>query len=180
MADRHGDAAFVAADEAAARRGEPQAFGRLLRRWDHDLRGVAWAVVRDAHAVDDVCQAAYEKAFRSIDRFAGDSSMKTWLHSIVYRAAIDHTRREGIRRHETLDAVAATAGPASTSDSAIGHLEVLDTFGRLDPETRAMVMLTGVAGLSFDEVAAICGVARGTVASRVSRARTRLRTEAMS
>ncbi|MGH1501915.1 MAG: RNA polymerase sigma factor [Acidimicrobiales bacterium] len=167
-------------DLDAARRGDPRAFGRLLRAWDADLRGVAWSVVRNADAVDDVCQSAYEKAFRQIDGFAGDSSMKTWLHSIVYRTAIDHTRRETLRRHESLDAVAATPGPASTSDSALDHLEVVDAFGRLDPETRAMVMLTGVAGLSFDEVAEIIGVARGTVASRVSRARTRLRQEALS
>lgn len=169
--------AFVASDEQAARRGDPAAFGRLLRRWDHDLRGVAWSVVRSPEATDDVLQSAYEKAFRSVDGFAGDSSMKTWLHSIVYRTAIDHARYEARRRHEGLETLERTPSPRSTSDAAVGHLEVVDAMSTLDPETRAMVMLTGVAGLSFDEVAEITGVARGTVASRVSRARKRLRSE---
>ena len=53
----------------------------MIRQWDHDLRGVVWAVVRSSHATDDVMQTAYEKAFRSLDRFGGRSAMKTWLHS---------------------------------------------------------------------------------------------------
>ena len=164
-------------DLDAARRGDPRAFGRLLRAWDADLRGVAWAVVRNADAVDDVCQSAYEKAFRQIDGFAGDSSMKTWLHSIVYRSAIDHLRYEGRRRHDGIDTLERTPSKASTSDTALGHLEIASVLSTLDPETRAMVMMTGPAGLSFDEVAEITGVPRGTVSSRVSRARAKLREE---
>lgn len=170
----------VAADIAAARRGEPSAFGRLLRQWDHDMRGVAWAVVREQHAVDDVLQTAYEKAFRSIDGFAGNSSMKTWLHSIVYRAAIDHLRYEGRRRHEGIETLERLPSAGSVSGQATDHMEIVQALATLDHETRAMVMLTGVAGLSFDEVAEITGVARGTVASRVSRARARLREEVQS
>ncbi len=170
----------VASDVDAARLGDPAAFGRLLRIWDRDLRGVAWAVVRNQHAVDDVLQTAYEKAFRSIDGFTGASSMKTWLHSIVYRSAIDHVRYEGRRRHAGIETLEQMPAAGSTSVSATDHIAIVDALGSLDLETRAMVMLTGVAGLTFDEVAAITGVARGTVASRVSRARAKLRQEVQS
>ena len=167
----------VAVDEleSAACAGDPAAFGRLIRLHDHDLRGVVWSVVRDAHAVDDVMQVAYEKAFRSIGRFTGGSTIKTWLHTICYRCAIDHGRFEGRRRHLSLAAVEATAGSASTSDAAIGRLEVADALQRLDPDARTLIMLTGVVGMSFDEAAEVTGTPRGTVASRISRARAELR-----
>lgn len=161
--------------EAAARSGDPAAFGAFLRQVDHDLRGVVWSVVRDPHAVDDVMQVAYEKAFRGIGSFAGSSSLKTWLHSICFRAAIDHVRYERRRSHQDLSSVARLSATNSTSDHAMARIDVDDLLGDLDPETRALVMMTSALGLSFDEAAEITGIARGTVASRVSRARDRMR-----
>ena len=161
--------------ERQSRAGDAQAFGALLRLHDHDLRGVVWAVVRDGHAVDDVMQTAYEKAFRAIGSFAGDSSLKTWLHSICYRCAIDHVRHEGRRAHVALDVLADRPGDASTTDDALARLSLADALNRLDPETRALVMMTTALGLSFDETAEVTGLARGTVASRVGRARELLR-----
>lgn len=55
--------------EVRAGRGDAAAFGALIRRHDPDLRGVAWSVCRLANTTDDIMQAAYEKAFRSIDGF---------------------------------------------------------------------------------------------------------------
>ncbi len=136
---------------------------------------MVWAVLRDGHATDDVMQAAYEKAFRSIAGFGGDSSLKTWLHSICYGCAIDHIRYEGRRRHTPLDLLADTAGPSSTSDDALAHMTLADALDRLDPETRALLMMTTALGFSFDETAEVTGLARGTVASRVGRARDLLR-----
>lgn len=164
--------------EAAARRGDPAAFGAFLRQVDHDLRGVVWAVVRDRHGVDDVMQVAYEKAFRAIGSFAGTSSLKTWLHSICFRTAIDHVRHERRRTHQDLSSVAQLSAPNSTSGHAMARIDVDELLGDLDHETRALVMMTSALGLSFDEAAEITGIARGTVASRVSRARERMRRKA--
>lgn len=161
--------------EAAARSGDPAAFGRLLRAVDHDLRGVVWSVVRDRDAVDDVMQVAYEKAFRSIGSFQGGSSLKTWLHTICYRCAIDHVRHERRRRHDDLETADRAAASESTSAAALARIDVADLLSDLDPETRALVMMTAALGLGYDEVAEVTGVPRGTVASRVGRARDRMR-----
>ena len=155
--------------------GDPVAFGAVLRQHDAALRGVVWSVVRKAASLDDVMQDAYERAFAAIDTFEGRSTLKTWLHSICYRTAIDHVRYEGRRRHEVLHLVADTAASDSTSGSALDAIALAEALERLDSEQRALIMLTAGLGYSYDETAEIVGLARGTVASRVSRARSQLR-----
>lgn len=163
--------------EQRASAGDPAAFGSLLRKWDHDLRGVAWAVTRDQHAIDDVMQDAYERAFRSLASFDGRSSLKTWLHTIVHRTAIDRSRYEGRRRHDDIDDP-ATVLPDSTTTTAdrtaIARLEVDDMMSSLPSDQRVALMLTVGIGFSYDEAAEITGDSRGTIASRVNRARARL------
>jgi len=167
--------------ERRARQGDAAAFGALIETFDHDLRGVVWSIVRSDHATDDVMQAAYEKAFRAIRNFDGRSSLKTWLHRIAYRAAIDHLRYEGRRRHADIDDL-TESGPfarlASTPSSAgdvDDRLEVEALLADLDPDQRALVMMTLGLGYTYDEAAEITDVNRGTVASKVSRAREKLR-----
>lgn len=147
----------------------------LIREWDRDLRGVVWTVVRSAHETDDVMQASYEKAFRSIDRFDGRASMKSWLHTICLRAAIDHVRYEGRRRHDDVTALVAPSASPDAAGAALAAVELDRAFESLDGTQRLLLMLTAGLGYGFDEVATIVGMPRGTVASKVSRARQQLR-----
>ncbi len=154
---------------------DARSFGECIRAHDQQLRGVAWAVVRDQHQTDDVMQAAYEKAFRALPTFDGRSSISTWLHSIVYRTALDHVRYEGRRRHEDVDELRSlSAGGDSAAGFGVGRLELEAVMDQLSPPDRAALMLVAGWGYSYDEAAKILGEARGTVASRVSRARRRL------
>lgn len=166
--------------EERARQGNAAAFGALIEQFDHDLRGVVWSVVRSNHATDDVMQVAYEKAFRKIGTFDGRSALKTWMHRICYRAAIDHVRYENRRRHADIDDV-TMAGPFSSrtaTPSDVGRvddaIEVEAMLTDFDDEQRALLMLTLGLGYTFDETAEIMEMNRGTVASKVSRARTKL------
>lgn len=169
--------AVEAADiEARARSGDAAAFGQLIREWDRDLRGVVWSVVGSAHATDDVMQTSYEKAFRSIARFDGRASLKTWLHTICLRSAIDYTRYESKRRHDDVaDLVSPPASP-DVSQQVIASAELDHAFASLGEVERLLIMLTAGLGYSFDETATIVGLPRGTVASKVGRARAQLRT----
>ncbi len=160
--------------ESRVRRGDTAAFGAWIRIHDNDLRGVAWSVLRSG-AVDDVMQMAYEKAFRNLDGFDGRSAMKTWLHSIVYRTALDHVRYEGRRRHADLVVVDQVRSDGDTaSNRALDQVEMSQALDSLPPEQRAALMLTAGLGYSYDEAAEIAGESRGTMASRVNRARSRL------
>ena len=161
--------------ERAARRGESKAFGRLIELWDRELRSVVWSIVRSASGTDDVMQSAYEKAFRSIGSFRGDAALKTWLHRICYRAALDHVRYERRRHHTSVTVLHDRASGESTSETALAHAELASVLAQLEPDTRALLMLTAGLGCTFDETASITGLARGTVASRVGRAKKVLR-----
>lgn len=169
--------------EEQARQGDAAAFGSLIRELDRDLRGVVWSIVASTDATNDVMQTAYEKAFRAIRTFDGRSSIKTWLNSICYRSAIDYVRRENLRRHEDIDQAefgssARAFSKASETSGVDDRLDLDARLAQLDPEQRALLMLTIGLGYSFDETAEIVGMKRGTVASKVSRARTRLSEEA--
>ena len=164
--------------EHLARMGDASAFGRLIRGMDSDLRGVVWNVVRSQSAIDDVMQRSYEKAFMAVGDFKHQSSMKTWLHSICYRTAIDYVRSEKIRTHEDFDLVSEDQMPdvgRSQTESVAERGLVKVLLSELDPDTRAMLFYTSGLGYTFDETADVLGVERGTVASRVSRAKARLR-----
>jgi RNA polymerase sigma-70 factor, ECF subfamily len=160
--------------EQRACAGEAAAFGALIREYDDDLRGVVWSVVRTAHATDDVMQAAYEKAFRSIRSFDQRSALKTWLYSICYHAALDHVRYEKRRRHDDLDNIVELPSRVSVAATVEQRVELAEVLAGLDPEQRALLMLTAGCGYSFDETADIVGMRRGTVASKVSRARNKI------
>lgn len=154
-----------------AQGGDVDAFGQLVRRWDPELRGVVWSVLRNQSGTDDVLQSAYEKALRSLPTFRGESSLNTWLHTICYRTAIDHLRFEQRRRHEPAVVLDLIASPGSTSGTALARGELAAVLEGIEPEARALLMLTAGLGYSFDEAAEVTGLPRGTVASKVRRAR---------
>ncbi len=158
----------------AVRAGDVQAFEAFVRANDRKLRGVAWAVVRNAEQTDDIMQSAYEKAFRALSNFDGRSSMTTWLHSIIYRTAIDYVRYEGRRRHADIDDMRNVGGSSDAASQGIDRMELADVMDQMSPEERATLMLVTGLGYSYDDAAEILGESRGTIASRVSRARTRI------
>lgn len=156
-----------------------EAFTALVRHHDDDLRALVWSVVRDRWLMDDVLQAAYEKAFRGLASFRGDSSVRTWLHRICYTTAIDALRHEGRRRHEVLEAVdpgdPVVVAALDVADRASRRVDLVRAWATLPPDQRAALTLVAVHGMTYDEAAEVCGTRAGTVASRVSRARARLR-----
>jgi RNA polymerase sigma-70 factor (ECF subfamily) len=156
---------------ARAREGDAAAFVELIRRHDRGLRRLAYRLLADRDAIDDALQEAYLKAFAAIPTFAGRAAPATWLYRIVYNACVDQLRR---RRREPaaipLDAVAR----AASVDSDL-RLVLAEALAALPPEERAAVLLVDVEGFSYDEAATVVGVAGGTIASRLSRARAALR-----
>src|ERR671929_384113 len=99
-----------AADEdelvlARARAGDAEAFATLVERHDRPLRALAFRLLGDRDAMDDALQEAYVKAFRSLPRFDGRSSVRTWLYRVVYNACVDELRRARARSVVALRAV---------------------------------------------------------------------------
>ncbi len=157
----------------AARRGDHAAFSTLLRRHDDQMRALAWSVLRDRTAMDDVLQDAYLKAYRNLDRFRGDARFSTWLHRIVYRSCLDHIRRR--REVVGLADDAEPTAPGRTQGDVDERLAIEQALAGLDPETAAALVLVDRDGHSYEEAGHVLGIPAGTVASRLHRGRRALR-----
>ena len=152
------------------RRLDADAFVELVQRHDLAHRRLAFRLLGDSGRMDDVLQEAYARAFRALPRFRGDSSLETWLYRIVYNACVDDLRRR--REHETLDEWDDRLAANRTDIEE--RLDLAAALASLPPELRAVVLLIDAEGLGYAEAADVLGVPPGTVASRLSRARSHL------
>jgi RNA polymerase sigma-70 factor (ECF subfamily) len=164
---------------AAARRGDHQAFTALVSHYDDRLRALAYHLLHDPEATRDALQDAYVKAYVGLSGFRGESELGTWLHRIVYTTCLNHLRSIARRPRPVGEDSDAREGrdeagrdPADTVASA---LDLESLLRSLPPEQRAAVVLVDALGVSYEKTAEILGVAQGTVASRVARARVKLR-----
>ena len=164
-----------------AQRGDRRAFGELLQRHDAQMRGVAFSVLGSRAAMDDALQDAYLRAHRNLASFRGDAAFGTWLHRIVRNTCIDHARRTSRRVEAPLpdDTGAHAAIPQAhrpMDDRVTDRLAVRAALARLRPEHREVLVLVDADGVDYEEAAARLGIPVGTLSSRLTRARTHLRT----
>ncbi|MGW3966634.1 sigma-70 family RNA polymerase sigma factor [Amycolatopsis sp. NPDC005003] len=156
-----------------AGRGDPAALERFLRATQPSV----WRFVAglsDRQSADDLSQETYLRALRSLPRFKGDSSARTWLLSIARRTVADHIRalRARPRRSPVTDWEAAAERAEPTRAERFDEQVVLDQLVQaLDPDRRDAFVLTQTLGLSYVDAARICGCPVGTIRSRVARAR---------
>jgi RNA polymerase sigma-70 factor (ECF subfamily) len=160
----------------AARRGDGEAFMRLLKHYDSRLRALAFRVLRDPVLMDDALQDASLKAYQALRGFRGESDVGTWLYRITYTTCLDYLRRE--RRFQVLtgeDALAAACADADPCELVTRWTELEDALDRLPVEQRVLVVLVHQYGYDYRTAAAVVGIPEGTVSSRLAAARSRLR-----
>lgn len=174
-----------------AQQGDLGAFNRLVLAHQGIAFNVAFRIMGDAEAAADVCQDAFLSAFKHMRELRG-VSFKSWLLRIVTNACYDQMRYRRRRPVSSLEEV--TAGSDGDDDpdhspwlidSAAGPEEITmnrqlaalvqQGINSLPPDQRIIVVLSDVQGMSYQEIADITGIALGTVKSRLSRARARLR-----
>ena len=163
------DLARLAADAAD---GDPLAAAALVRATQSDVWRLC-AALGDREAADDLTQETYLRAFGSLHRFEGRSSVRTWLLTIARRVCADALRSRR-RRRLTLVREATDLellAPASRGDAVAEGTAVTDLLGRLEPDRREAFVLTQLLGLSYAEAAEVAGCPVGTIRSRVARAR---------
>ncbi len=111
----------------------------------------------------DLAQTTFLRALRGIERFRGDSTVKTWLIGIARNVF-----REWLRQGHRGDVDLAGVDPAGPEDSAA--LDVLDVLARLDSEDREVLVLRHIIDLPTKEIAVVLGITDAAVRQRVSRA----------
>lgn len=148
---------------------------------------LAYHLTGNQHDAEDLTQDVFVRVFNSLSQYK-PGTFEGWLHRITTNLFLDRMRRKSRIR---FDFMADDDGGVSTSDSFdrhersgqpeeafdMSHLgaDIIEALADLPPEYRAAVVLSDIEGLSYEEIAATLGIKLGTVRSRLSRARARLR-----
>ena len=140
------------------------------------LRRYAYALTREAQAADDLVQDTLERAIGRWHLRRRDGSLSAWLFTIernLFLGAIRQRNRRGVHvGTEALDEMSSSEPSQEASTSARDVLAGLDT---LPEEQRSVLLLVAVEDVSYEEAARILGIPLGTVMSRLSRAREKMR-----
>lgn len=174
-ADADADAlALVDRGEVAA------ALERLMQRHGRAVHRYCRAALGDAALADDIHQQVFIEAFRDLPRFARRSTVRTWLLGIARHRVLDAAKRRR-RARSHLDATAAVdvpdpqPSPGESIDDAQLRAALAVCIDQLEEPIRTTVLLRHQQGLTYEEMAAICGEKPGTLQARVARALRRLR-----
>jgi RNA polymerase sigma-70 factor (ECF subfamily) len=138
------------------------------------LRAFAISLCGRTSRADDLVQETLVKAWANIGSFEPGSNMVAWLYTILRNEFYSEFRRH---RHEVGDEDGRHAARVATRPTQEGHMQFLDfsaALDRLEADHREALILVGASGLSYEDAAALCGCAVGTMKSRVNRARAKL------
>jgi len=141
------------------------------------LRRFACALLRgDREGADDLVQDTLERALSHWNLRRNQGNLKGWLYTILYnRFLSDQHRLRRRHPHDALTQETELPGIDGGQHSVLEHRDLLRGFATLPKEQRAVLLLVGVEDLSYQEAARVLGVPIGTVMSRLSRGRERLR-----
>ena len=140
------------------------------------LRRYAWALLRDDDAADDLVQDCLERAIGRWHLRRRDGDLRAWLFAILRNRFISGLRQKARRGvHLSSDDMMVAPSNAATQEDRMVVRDVLSGLDALPEEQRSVLLLVSVEDLSYQDAARVLDVPVGTVMSRLSRARERLR-----
>ena len=151
-------------------------FARLLEVEIPRLRRYARALTRDVSRADDLVQSCLTRAVAKQHLWQPGTDLRAWLFTILHNQHVNDVRRS-VREGVNV-AVEEMAPMLTVQSNAIAVLQLRDlesAIARLPQEQRQVILLVGLEGMRYEEVAEILGVPVGTVRSRLSRGRDQLR-----
>jgi RNA polymerase sigma-70 factor, ECF subfamily len=139
------------------------------------LRRYAWALLRNESDADDLVQDCILRAIDRLNRFRTDSELRPWLFTIMQNLYVNSWRRKRRQAELVTDDAEADLAVSPSQPAGMEVRDVLRGLDALPDDQRQVLLLTAVEGFQYDEVARMLDVPTGTVMSRLSRARDRLR-----
>jgi RNA polymerase sigma-70 factor, ECF subfamily len=185
-------AAALATDDLTlvqrVRSGDQRAFKQLVERYQRKVYAVAYGMLKDKEEARDVAQEAFVKVYKYLDHFKGDASFYTWLYRITANICIDQMRKKGTSRGDAVEFDETIA--TDTAEANIGALgsklgtnpqkamlrkelaEKIEAALQEVPEKhREILLMREVEGMSYEDLAKVLGIPKGTVMSRLFHAR---------
>jgi RNA polymerase sigma-70 factor (ECF subfamily) len=151
-------------------------FGRLLEGEIPRLRRYARALTRDAARADDLVQSCLLRAIAKEHLWQPGTDLRAWLFTILHNQNVNEVRRsvrEGVA--VAVEDVAPVLTMAPNAGPSLQLRDLERSIGLLPEEQRQVILLVGLEGMRYEEVAAVLDIPIGTVRSRLSRGREMLR-----
>src|SRR5437763_395979 len=181
-------------DLARARRGDRDAFGRLVRRHHRRVYAAALHILGNHSDADDVTQEAFVRAYRGLAAFDGRADFSTWLYRIAVNTALNALRsgkRGAALQQRSGDEAAhvggrpealgqSLLGPGQRAEDAGEVARVLEAVAQLSPALRVTLVLATIEELPHKQIAEILEIPEGTVAWRINEARRLLKLRLMT
>ena len=168
--------------------GNVEAFEELVLKYQRQVYTVAYRFMGNHEDASDLAQEAFIKAYKSIDRFRGESSLKTWLYHIVANVCRDELRKRKKGQVLSLDAPISTDegkitrqtedwtyAPDLLYESKEVQYFIQEAINQLTPEYKEVIILREIQGFSYEEIAQLLDCSLGTIKSRLNRARKAMR-----
>lgn len=162
------------ADVKLAKKGSTEAFSRLYETVYKDLYHIALYSLKSSHDASDVVSDTVLDAYCSIDKLREPEKFRSWIMRIL-SAKIKRKQKEYFNTAEELN-----EDFPETDDFDYDSVELKDALDKLDSESRLMLSMSVLGGYTSDEISEICELKSGTVRSRLSRIKEKLRLELTS
>lgn len=178
----------------ACRAGRKDAFGELVERHQDRAFSLAYRLTGNRDDAAEAVQEAFLKAFSKLDSFRSDAAFYTWFFRIVVNVVRSRQRFRAVRPTEySLNGASAEDGSEHARESAVSRVVgrepdpsdeadrierkalVEQTLVRMDPEQRMIIVLRDIEGRDYADIAVLLECPRGTVKSRLHRARMALK-----
>ena len=163
--------------------GDPAAFNQLMELHERRMYAVALRMCANREDAQDCLQEAMLRVYRAIGSFKGQSTFSTWVYRITMNTCLDELRRKKNRQNTSLDNL-LDMGWAPADENNVPEQQAIRAETRrrlhaaireLPEDMRAAVVLRDIQGFSYDEIARMLEINVGTIKSRISRGREKLR-----
>ncbi len=159
------------ADVKLAKKGSTEAFSRLYETVYKDLYHIALYSLRNTHDASDVVSDTVLDAYCSIDKLKQPEKFRSWIMRIL-SAKIKRKQKEYFNTTEELN-----EDFPEINNFDYDSVELKEALNKLDSESRLMLSMSVLGGYTSDEISEICDVKSGTVRSKLSRIKEKLRLE---
>lgn len=166
-----------------AMRGDADAFEQLMEQHEGRMYAVALRMCGNREDAQDCLQESMLRVYRALNSFKGQSSFATWVYRITMNTCLDELRRRKTRQASSLDAMLDMGwSPTDETDTPEHHSlrqeqrrAIERAIADLPEDMRAAIVLRDIQGCSYEEIADVLSANVGTIKSRISRGRERLR-----
>lgn len=168
---------------ARVRSGQREAFRELVEAYKDRLFAYVWRMVRNHHEAEDICQAAFVRAYEALESYNENYAFSTWLYTIAYRLCLNHLRKRRAGAGSASLEVEPPRDPAPDAGQRLAGSEqarklkerIWSAVDKLTPAQKTAVVLFYREGKSCNEIGRVLGIPAVTVKSHLHRARARLR-----